>query len=86
MQMVRHDNEGVQLVGSRIAVVLQFGYDDVGRCGYLEQGGTLRRLGGNEEGATWCGAMLKSCHDTESSAAEAGLWPGFNVGAEAPTP
>jgi len=84
--MVRHEDESVQLIGFRFAVVLQYGDDDVGGCMDLEQGSTLSGLGGNEEGATGYDAMVESCHDSESSAAKAGLWPVFDVGAEAPTP
>jgi len=86
MQVIRHQDESMQSIGSRVAVVEQFGDDDVSGGMDLEESGALEGLCRDEKGATRCSAMAESCHESESSAAKAGPWLGFNVGAEAPTP
>jgi len=86
VQVVGHKDESMQLVGSRVAIVQQFGDDDVSGDLDLEESSTLEGLCGDEEGATRCSAMVESCHESESSAAEAGSWVSLNVGPEGPTP
>ena len=86
MQVIRHQDESMQSIGSPVAVVEQFGDDDVSGGMDLEESRTLERLCRDEKGETRSSAMVESCHESESSAAKARSLPGLNVGAKAPTP